>query len=166
MLYGPFQHPPHSQQQDATPPQHYQHPQQLQGALAGVDCGGWQAAASPRAPLAAVNGWQAGGSMQWEAAAGGASRKRGHEAAMGGPPSGGLGAGAGVGGRAQGACEAACVPWWLPLTCRLPLSQTRHASAAPSAVTWHEATFKHTLRQRLTASPCNHSHPASSQPEP
>lgn len=57
----------------------------------GMDCGGWPAAASPRAPLAAVNGWQLTGAMQWDAAAGGASRKRGHEAAMGDHPSGGPG---------------------------------------------------------------------------
>ncbi len=87
VLYGPYMHtPPHLQQCAA---QQLQHAQQ-QGAPTGMDCG-WQAAASPRAPLAAVNGWQLSGGMQWEAAAGGASRKRGHDAAAGEHPSGGPG---------------------------------------------------------------------------
>ena len=104
VLYGPYVHgPPHLQQCAAPPyphhaPQQQQQQQQQQDAPMGMDCG-WQAAASPRAPLAAVNGWQHGGGMMWEGAVAGASRKRGHEAAMGEHASSGPGERGGVGKR-------------------------------------------------------------------
>lgn len=96
VLYGPYVHGPPHLQQCAVPPNPQQ--QQQQDAPMGMDCG-WQAAASPRAPLAAVNGWQPGGGILWEGAAAGASRKRGHDAAMGEHASSGPGERGGVGKR-------------------------------------------------------------------